>query len=405
MKYIQHIKTTRSITIVAREGTKDRVVTFDESSDKFAEAVKILKSGKKENLVTLLEDKKQAGVKVLKKATPEGAETHTAWFNKEKLPTELAKTVQRFLDTDTDVTPLKNFWERCKKNPVENSRKELFRHVSMYGVTLLPDGRMLLYKGVRDNLCSHHDGITKHVFGKFTEVDRSKCACHPEHACGYGLHTAPFTYVSKYYSNGKVIEVIVDPEDVTSVPASEAKMLCWRYLPNCEVNRNGIGVKTGLIASVKPVKAKPARDPEVDRAEAKKLGKVLKPVKAEKLSRFTFIPYLDSITIVGKVMVAAGFSPKQKVKVWLGKNRVVITPSVIDGGVKSGNKGGDFTLSDEALAKRYRLDIETLVEATTKDSGSLRIRATTIGRHLGVPTDGEFKVAVLEVNAVAIYAA
>lgn len=358
IKYINHIKTPKSLTVVCRDGDNEMIRTFEHTSNEYAEGVSLIKKGKAKSLPLLFATVLPEGVK---------KEGDKVSFGLETLPPEIAKKANEFLKTKTDITPLKNFWERCKKNPEEGSRQCLYSFVERYGVTLLKDGRMLLYKGIKDDMTSHYDGMTKHAFGKYTEVDRSKCAFHPNQACGFGLHVAPFEYVRSYYGHGKIIEVIVDPSDVTSVPAHESKMLCCKYLPNCFADKKGLGIKKGLVTTKKKTKAS---------------------APAKEGAKYEIVPLLESITIVGRVLSKAGFSPNEKVNVWIGRdNRALVIPASLD----------------EATAiKRYRLKPESNVQATLKGNGSLRIRARVLAKNLGVESRGSFKVSILENNAVVI---
>ena len=358
MKYVQHIKTPRGLTIVAVDGKKDVVKTFEASSNEYAKGIEFIRQKKLNKLVELLAPKKApAGVKVDK---------DVVWFNGEKLPPAIATKARQFIETGTPITSLKAFWERCKKNPVEYSRQTFYDFVSKYGVTILPDGRVLLYKGVKDDMTSHYDDVTLHKLGEPVKVDRKKCASTPHDACGYGLHCAPFEYVRKYYGRGTIIEVIVDPEHVTSVPSNEQKLRCCEYLPNCKADKKGIGIKTGLVTTAKKITEKAPEKPSS--------------------KKYVVIPFLESITIVGSLMTRAGFSPKQNVKVWTGRDRVIITPAHAD---------------DDEVIKRYK--VKDPVTATTKESCSLRIRALIMSKHLGVDRKGQFKATVLEQNAIAIY--
>jgi hypothetical protein len=362
MKYIQHVLTPKSLTVVLRDGTKDVIKTFEASSNEYSEGVSFIRKKTPKKLVGLVEKKAPAGVKLNKDAV---------WFNDEKLPSALATKARQFIETKLNIAPLKAFWERCKLNPSEKSRQHLYRFVDKYGVTIIDQGEyagfMLLYKGVNHNMTSHHDGKTLHTFGEPTAVDRDQCEFTEHNGCGYGLHSAPFEYVRTHYSQGTIIEVIVDPADVTSVPSNESKMRSWRYIPNCLADKKGLGIKSGLVATKKAMK---------------------KNAPKESSKKFFHIPFLESITITGPLTGKVGFSPGQKVKVWLGKGRAVILPS---------------DLSDEAAKSRYK--VSEAVEATVKPSGSLRIRALCLGKHLGVSRNGEFKAAALETNAIAIYKA
>lgn len=364
LKYIQHVLTPKTLTIVAKEGDKDKVITYEASSNEYAEGVGLIRKKDFKKLPSLGSTKPPAGVKLDK---------DTVWFNDEKLPPALAAKARSFITTKADIAPLKAFWERCKLNPLDKSREMLFGFVEKYGITIIRDGKhkgcMLLYKGVNANLTSLQDNATKHVFGKPTTVERKRCEFTPGNGCGYGLHSAPFEYVKQHYNRGVIIEVIVDPQHVTSIPYSESKMRSCEYIPNCHADKRGVGVKSGLVATVKKVKAVAPKEP-VSRA------------------KYAHIPFLDSITIPGFLTSKAGFSAGQKVKVWLGRNRVIIAP---------------HSLSDGDVTARYK--VFDSVEATIKTSGSLRIRALVIGKHLGVGRKDEFKAAMLETNAIAIYKA
>lgn len=143
-------------------------------------------------------------------------------------------TALRLAFRGVDLAPLEAFLARLERNPSEASRSQLFGWLKAGGFTLTTDGLIVGYKSVREDGYSAHSGfepvtvtyqdgtsetVTGHVpypVGATVSMPRELVATSREHACSTGLHVGTFSYASNF--SERMLVVLVDPEDVVSVP-------------------------------------------------------------------------------------------------------------------------------------------------------------------------------------------
>lgn len=181
----------------------------------------------------------------------------TVLFDGDVVDSSLTRQIVRFLDDGVeDFLPLVNFFERVVDNPEQHSREQLYDWVTKYDVTINPDGNLVLYKGVRGSdkngddvpdgaivYQSDHQGtalVNGKVYentnipqwvGAVVEMPRSQVHHDPNEGCSTGLHASSSLSVAKSYAgDGTVLEVIVNPRDIVSVPHDGVdKIRCSRY--------------------------------------------------------------------------------------------------------------------------------------------------------------------------------
>jgi hypothetical protein len=153
------------------------------------------------------------------------------------------------------VEPLVNFAENIAANPVEHSKEQLYRFLNANGenISLTEDGMIVAYKGMQrrqdengeDFFVPSNHGRGNHVIingvdypdstsddakqrpGDVIELPRSEVVHNPGVSCSVGLHISNFNYARSY---GEVVEVLVNPRDVVSVPNNENdKVRACRY--------------------------------------------------------------------------------------------------------------------------------------------------------------------------------
>ncbi len=127
-----------------------------------------------------------------------------------------------------DTSALKRFNERLNTNPTASARQSLHGYVEKHGVTVDADGCLIFYKRVRKNLCAHWDSSFQYKVGAWQEVPRSRCVDQPTESCGFGLHVCPWKFLDGWYSDGVILEIVVPPENFTSVPPSSGKLLAYK---------------------------------------------------------------------------------------------------------------------------------------------------------------------------------
>ena len=426
VKYVNHLLSegrSISITFKDRNGVSKTAV-FQANSDEYVEALELLSQKKKDELpMVIFANRLWMSSKGEASVSDEG----NVVTGGDTLPPAISARYKQFVKSGADVAPLMLFWQKLKKNPSDNSKAQLFKFIEKHGVTILDTGDFLLYKSVQDNLCSHHDRNFQHSVGEFSAMSRKLCDDNPRSDCSTGLHVAPYKYVVGIYGgkDSKWLELVIDPVDVVSVPhdANGQKMRVCRYFVNGVVNKNGVGIRTGLIASshekptsreddhgkatkkapAKPVgksKAKSAtkRHTAVEKSKnrhEKRKTKALKikaPVKVKKIKvslpapLLVELPSSDRMTIVGKFLSAAGFSPRQDVSV-----------------CRSKTGRGVFVFPKETatrLGKRYEAEEIEGGDVTLSDATSLRLKIVLL-REAGV-RKAKLTVKCPEVNVISI---
>lgn len=152
-------------------------------------------------------------------------------------------------DTPDSYAAWVNFAEKLATNPSEESKEHLFHFIRTHGLTVTPEGDVVLYKGVRSDGTSVHagpgivngqqmNGNLPNEVGSVLEFPRSQVNANRGIACATGLHAGTFDYASSF-SQGRLLTVTVNPRDVVSVPSdhSNAKVRVSRYTV-VEVNEN-----------------------------------------------------------------------------------------------------------------------------------------------------------------------
>lgn len=158
----------------------------------------------------------------------------------------LSKHVLRMLGEGQDVDALVNFLEKITSNPNEHSRDQAWDWLNNHDFTITPSGDVVGYKGVYDDgKGGYQSGRPGHAFrngeeilhgcvpnavGDTIEMPRSEVMHDPGASCHAGLHIGTFNY-AKFYAQGAMLKVTVNPRDIVSVPtdASGEKIRVCRY--------------------------------------------------------------------------------------------------------------------------------------------------------------------------------
>ena len=164
------------------------------------------------------------------------------YFDGDPIEDTLSEHLLTLIRNGDDVAPLVNFWERIAANPDDHARENLLRWLeATKGFTITSDGMILGYKGLRSDSTSIHAGPgivdgTEMVGnlpnneGSVVEIARSKVTRDSYQGCASGLHVGTWEYASGF-AQGVIVEVLVNPRDVVSVPTDCAgqKMRVCRY--------------------------------------------------------------------------------------------------------------------------------------------------------------------------------
>lgn len=177
---------------------------------------------------------------VTERVTVRGGTVH---FDGDPVDTTLADAIMRgFNEGDDAFRGLAAFMDNIAQNPRKHSRENLYDwlRADPDGFSITPEGMILGYKGVRNDLtsCNSGPGIVNGVernghldnsVGNVVEMKRSDVQHDPTVACSFGLHVGTWDYASSFGS--RTVKVLVNPRDVVSVPTDcgGQKMRTCRY--------------------------------------------------------------------------------------------------------------------------------------------------------------------------------
>lgn len=152
----------------------------------------------------------------------------------DRVPECIVKKLSEMSKEGVDYKPLVRFWDKLKYNPSENSREQLYNFMLHNNIPLTPDGDIVVEKGVKQDgeiLVDCHTGNINNSIGMIVSMDRNKVDNNPNQTCSRGLHVAPPDYVRDWYSDSIVVECVVNPVDVVSVPVDydNKKMRVCKY--------------------------------------------------------------------------------------------------------------------------------------------------------------------------------
>jgi hypothetical protein len=266
LKYKNHIKTSKSATVVLTGDDGDDVVkTIRHTDDRYAELCRYLDEGDTDSIVELLDLATRIGNAASGRLNVErgtgGKRPRITDQEGNEMPEVLVDKVAQLAASGSDSTGLEAFWQGGKgrgaarglmNNPSSNSRDQLYEFIRQNDCNITETGHFILYKGVNHDRMSGHssthrvrvggesvDGKTTwkagqkipmlHTVGKFLEIPRGDCTDNPNASCASGLHAAPWN--GSYLNSGLRVELLIDPADVVSVPLNcrGGKLRCCRY--------------------------------------------------------------------------------------------------------------------------------------------------------------------------------
>lgn len=138
------------------------------------------------------------------------------------------------LKVKADIKPVYNFLSRMVDGGMEERQiNELWAFIDASALTLLPDGRFIAYKKVRDDYKDIYSGTFLNKPGKKVKMDRDDVDPDRYQTCSYGLHVCSEGYLDQYGTGDgpRTMIVAVDPKDVIAVPAdhNNQKMRVCEY--------------------------------------------------------------------------------------------------------------------------------------------------------------------------------
>lgn len=183
------------------------------------------------------------------------------FYKGEPIDNALCTEILKRIDKNEPFGPLVNFFERLMRNPIPASTQELYGWIEKHGLDLTDEGKIIGWKSCntdeageivstrgggeaivtdKDGKARKVSGVIPQLIGGSVEMPFSRVDENTRIACSTGLHVGSKDYAMGFTGNRK-LKVLVDPEDVVSVPSngSENKMRVWRYEIVEEVNTDG----------------------------------------------------------------------------------------------------------------------------------------------------------------------
>jgi len=236
MSKIQDIKALRSGDSIILH-YKGEVLNIQKSSRPadFKRVEKLIESGDIDSLVEAFIDIKGAIEKYTKDKMTVDAGVLFDKATGEQIPTAIAKKLIEFKNKNADFLPLWRFWQKLKKNPSANSKAQLYTFVERNKIPITELGDLVMEKGVYmkedGSLWDDYSKTIDNSIGMVVEMPRNKVTDDPKQGCASGLHVAAPEYVKQHYSQSIIVECIVNPMHVGSVPedCDFTKMRVERY--------------------------------------------------------------------------------------------------------------------------------------------------------------------------------
>lgn len=168
------------------------------------------------------------------------------YFDGMKISSDLNDQIIEFHKAGENFMPLVNFYEKIEQNPNPDSRNQLYAWLKAHKFTITPEGDLLGYKGVALDSDGNYvsvkhgraivngeevNGAIPNAIGSVVTMPRDQVEFNPGVGCSYGLHVGTWEY-ARNWANGAVLEVVVNPRDVVSVPhdCGAQKLRTCRYV-------------------------------------------------------------------------------------------------------------------------------------------------------------------------------
>ncbi len=149
------------------------------------------------------------------------------------LHNNLTKRILKLMSEGFPFTPMLKFLEKLMQNTSFHAVNELYNFLIHRNLPITEDGNFLAYKAVKADYMDWHSGTIRNQVGDNPpRLERNQCDDDWRKECSSGYHVGAIEYVSQNYgssvngSNGHVVIVEVDPQDVISVPTDSSFQKC-----------------------------------------------------------------------------------------------------------------------------------------------------------------------------------
>ena len=220
---------TSKVTIIQTDGDDIRPVTFDSSNPDFQKVKDALLRGDFDTVQEVLDNPTPTHEFNFKGSTVT-IENDEILYNGQPLNHGFVTRLKELrAEGLADPTPWLKFLERVMQNPSQRIRDHLHTFVEDKHMALTQEGKVIAYKGVREDLMDIYSGTIRNDVGATIEVARSTVDDNPENTCSNGLHIGDYDYARSWGSNGRLLLVEFDPADAVSIPIDGQKLRTCRY--------------------------------------------------------------------------------------------------------------------------------------------------------------------------------
>ena len=157
---------------------------------------------------------------------------NVAYVDNIRMPDVLSERLVMLFDNRQPVESLLAFWDRLRLNPSTWSVSQLYSFLEASHFAITPEGYFVGYKYTRADYRDNYTGNFLNTPGSTLSMVREDVDSDPDIACSTGLHVGTYEYATEHCGLGRVIEVLVDPADVVSVPKDHSFQKCrvCRYI-------------------------------------------------------------------------------------------------------------------------------------------------------------------------------
>lgn len=183
-----------------------------------------------------------------------------------KVPAELGRKIQKFIDEGLPFQPLIKFAEKLQDNPSYRAVNELFQFLEKNDHPFTENGNFIAYKRVKADFKDIHSGTFDNTPGTLVSVPRNRVDEDSTRTCSHGLHVANWNYAHTQFGSDNrdtdiMLEVEVNPADVVAIPNdyNQAKMRVCRYQVLGVVENEFVG---GSLRVIDPSYVPPVEEEE-----------------------------------------------------------------------------------------------------------------------------------------------
>lgn len=167
------------------------------------------------------------------------------------VPEPILKKLMELEAEKKPILPLLRFWRKLATNPTKEAREDLYTFMEKNNIPITEQGDIVTEKGVSQrrnsfvgDLVDGHTGSIDNSVGSYVSMPREEVNHDRNKTCSAGLHVAAPDFVRNNWNQKVIIECIVNPKDVVSVPTdyNATKMRVCAYFVagySNKTNRDG----------------------------------------------------------------------------------------------------------------------------------------------------------------------